>query len=42
MAKTQYIAGVMASSSVWRTASMREEIMDKLSCFLKTFAEHGH
>ena len=28
----QYASGVMASSSAWRTASMREEIMDKSSC----------
>ena len=27
--QNSYVAGVMASSSVWRTASTREEIMDK-------------
>ena len=32
--QTQYAAGVMASSSAWRTASTREEIMDISSCFV--------
>ena len=32
--KTQSATGVMASSSAWRTAWTREEIMDKSSCFV--------